>query len=159
MQVDWAAGRLSGTLTAHGLARQEGAITSFWRGEIVDMVHATFESPQFNMARADDLRHWSQFAAFRSLGCRQAAAMRDITPADLERTGCVFMRWKELSFLSSTKDEETLTIAGFYYVCAQRATGAVEAWYHDPSTMPLQRLDLTPRAAAHGQSFGNVAVS
>jgi hypothetical protein len=158
VQVEWRFGKLCGTLTAHGLPHQEGAITSFWRGDVIDMVHATFETPHFNMAGADDYKHWSQFLAFRKLNCSRPSDMASLTPAEVDRTGCVFMRWKELSFLSRTKEQETLTIAGFYYVCMDRVTGTIEAWYQDPQVKSLQRLDLVPCSAACGQSFGSVEV-
>jgi hypothetical protein len=156
--VEWASGKLCGTLTADGLPHQEGPITSFWRGDVIDMVHATFETPHFNMASADDFKHWSQFHAFHKLSCRRAADMACLNPAEVDSTGCVFMRWKELSFLSRTKEQETLTIAGFYYVCMDRVSGTIEAWYQDPAVTPLQRLDLVPCSAACGQSFGSVEV-
>lgn len=50
-----------------------------------------------------------------------------------------------------------LTIAGFYYVCLERASGRIEGFYFDPSSTPFQRLDLQascPGAALRCQSFG-----
>ena len=50
-----------------------------------------------------------------------------------------------------------LTIAGFYYVCLERASGRIEGFYFDPSSTPFQRLDLQascPGAAPRCQSFG-----
>ena len=53
----------------------------------------------------------------------------------------IFMRWKELFFVSP-KGECGLTIAGFYYVCLDRHTGAILGFYHDPDCAPFQQLQL-----------------
>jgi hypothetical protein len=164
VQVDWTQGRLSGTMTASGIPHQAGPITTLWQGEIIDMVHASFESTHFNMSLADDFKCWSKFPSFASLRCYYPHTMRHIQRAAIDESGCLFMRWKEQSFLSAMPSDMsngpgTLTIAGFYYVRLERATGSIAAWYFDPSTHPLQPLSLEPAFGARGHSFGRVAFS
>lgn len=63
------------------------------------------------------------------------------------------MRWKEQFFVNVGQDCG-LTIAGFYYVCMCRQTGAVRGYYYDPSSSPFQELDLTvEQQPAGGYAF------
>ncbi|KAI7827761.1 vacuolar import and degradation protein-domain-containing protein [Kickxella alabastrina] len=55
----------------------------------------------------------------------------------------LFMRWKESTFINVGPSETGLTIEGFYYICMDRITGAIEGAYFDPSTQPNQRLTLS----------------
>lgn len=65
----------------------------------------------------------------------------------------------------STANECTLTIAGHYLIALNRATGAIEGLYCDPSTPPHQSLKLRPEvnslggaAAEGGYQLGDFGV-
>ena len=152
IQVDWGRGRLSGTMTAQGIPQQAGPVTTLGHGEIINMQHG--------MTAAEDLQGWSKFPEFAALRCTSPRGLSQISTADIDASGCIFMRWKEHAFLSEVSRDPgpgALTIAGFYYVMMARASGRVTAWYSDPSYHPLQRLALRPVSSASGQTFGSVA--
>lgn len=160
-RVRWDAGLVCGTMTALDIPSQDAPISTYWEGEVIDNDRVTFSSARFGTRAATDLEHWSSFAGFSNvrsasleLGSRGA-----FTCADLDRTGYVFMRWKELEFMSSAKPQRALTIAGFYYICLNRSTGSIEGLYHDPCTSPHQKLYLRPCLAQAGCSFGDVTYS
>jgi glucose-induced degradation protein 4 len=72
------------------------------------------------------------------------------------------MRWKEHSFLSKVSHIAQgslpgLTIAGYYYVCLDRATGELSGLYHDPNDLPAQKLELQPTGTSTGFSFSSVS--
>ncbi len=50
-----------------------------------------------------------------------------------------------------------LTIAGFYYVCMDRHTGAIVGYYFDPNNQPWQRLELNAQPSANGFAFADYA--
>ena len=58
----------------------------------------------------------------------------------LAASDTIFLRWKEQFFVSG--GECRLTIAGFYYVAMNRATGDIQAFYYDPTSTPDQHLRL-----------------
>jgi hypothetical protein len=139
---DTAAGKLCGVMTARDVPEAVAPVVTFFQGEIVDNVNASFYTSHADWAALaeTDLRHWSRFPAFR--GLRRDVERYGGRAPGLADCGCVFMRWKEQFFIAG--GECRLTIAGFYYVCIDRATGAVEALYFDPASSPDQRLQLTP---------------
>ena len=112
----------------------------------MDNVNHTFITPRWG-ARADaDARAWARFPGYAAALGRQAAAC-DGRAASLARAPHVYMRWKEEAFLGEGREADRvgLSIAGFYYVRLDRATGAVAGWWADPAGPPsFQRLDLKP---------------
>ena len=100
----------------------------------------------------DDIEHWEQFASFAPLRARVEADRGD--DVDMSQCRYVFMRWKEVFFVSPGEDCG-LTIAGFYYVCLDRHTGAVVGYYYDPSNHPWQRLELSAGPAPNGYGFAD----
>ena len=52
--------------------------------------------------------------------------------------------------LSLLPSQCALTIAGFYYICFDRVTGAVDGYYFDPRSNPFQRLQLRRSAPSSG---------
>lgn len=72
---------------------------------------------------------------------RQQTGIVSPDSVNLSHHRYIFMRWKELFFVSP-KGECGLTIAGFYYMCMDRHTGAILGFYHDPYCAPFQQLQL-----------------
>ena len=122
------------------------------------MQHHTFESSHHCRTLEQDFNCWHKLRdAFSQLHCHCPDDLRHLLPGDLERTGYVFLRLKEIDFVSDAaamNGEQALTIAGFYYMVVERATGAVDAWYFDPGAQPLQRLQLAPKACGESGRAG-----
>lgn len=163
MQVDWQRGTIAGTLQASDLPGVDGPVHTLWRGEIVDCQNHHFTSGHLGQTAAGDLRCWQRFPGFLQLGCHSGEHLAAVTRAAVERTGWIFMRWKEQSFLSHGAEAAAarhgagglLSINGFYYVGYERATGIATAFYHDPSLHALQRLVLRSGAQpGGGRTFG-----
>jgi hypothetical protein len=146
IQISWKHGAASGTMTAYNIPSQQGPITTYWKGELVDMVHNSFSSPHHGTAGETDFAQWHIFAPFHKLKCQCPGDIDDITRSEIDKVSCIFMRWKEQSFLTKTTSGNfgSLTIAGFYY---------------DPSTIPLsmQKLELSPSMSNKGQGFATIS--
>ena len=154
-QLDWDAGHVCGIMTARGIPCQEHPIVTFWDGEIVNNRNATFNSAHYNVEECTDLMHWGKFPGFDKL--KPALVGPEMVCPLLHTSECVYMRWKEREFMSKANDRQRgLAIAGFYYVCLNRTTGEIDGFYHDPSSMPFQRLQLRPACEGLGFAFSDV---
>lgn len=139
-----------GTLEAADLPELCGPVHTLWHGEIIDCENFHFTSSHHGRSSADDFDCWDRFPGFQQLNCHSTQHLRHVTRRDVERTGWVFMRWKERGFLSKSAELAAarqsapglLSINGFYYVGYERATGIATAYYHDPALHSLQRLSL-----------------
>lgn len=138
--VDKSTGKISGTMTARNVPEAEAPVVTYFEGEIIDNINASFYTSHADWsAVADiDLAHWGRIPAFRSL--RDEVVKYGGRSPNLADSGTVFMRWKERFFV--TGGECRLTIAGFYYVGLDRETGDIQAFYFDPASTPDQRLKL-----------------
>lgn len=162
MQIDWQRGTIVGTLQAAELP-SVGPVHTLWHGEIVDCENFHFTSGHHGRSAAEDLACWDNFPGFLQLGCHSGEHLRQVTRAEVDRTGWIFMRWKEQGFLSTASQTAArrssaagmLSIDGFYYVGFERATGRATAFYHDPSLQSLQRLVLRgSQRQRGGRTFG-----
>ncbi|KAL6777330.1 hypothetical protein ACKKBF_B21100 [Auxenochlorella protothecoides x Auxenochlorella symbiontica] len=155
--VTHAMGHLCGTLEAYNIPDSERPVTTFFEGEIVDNVNHTFFTSEYGACIESDLRHWSRFKTFQAL--RREVMASGGRHSGLARHRHVYMRWKERFFVEGC--ECRLTIAGFYYLCLDRITGAIEGLYFDPSSTPDQQLTLEPQQAAgdEGLAFGHVDIA
>jgi len=145
-------GKLCGTMTACNVPEASAPVVTFFEGEVIDNRHASFYTPHTDWsAIADtDLAHWGRFPAFRDL--RNDVVKLGGRSPKLADSDTVFMRWKEQYFLAG--GECRLTIAGFYYVALDRATGDINAFYFDPASSPDQRLKLAACPGGdHGHAF------
>jgi Vacuolar import and degradation protein len=170
VQVSLETGVLSGTITARNIPHQPGSVTTYFTGELIDMSHYNFMSPEHDTDDCMDWNHWNQFPAFCSMSRGRLTAMGNLTLQEVDASGYVFMRWKERSFVSklhSRGQDARLTITGFYYCALSRATGKIMGSYCDPaksqqgeSTHFSQKLALKPsNQKSSGYSFGTVSFS
>ncbi|KAJ2851555.1 hypothetical protein IWW36_001039 [Coemansia brasiliensis] len=156
--VDMKRGCVSGLMMAINVPRLPKTVVTCWKGEIVDFVNFTPLTAKWRAKCSDDSRHWSLFPAVRN--CSETFLHKlpesmhgKVMPRILEEY--LFMRWKEVSFVNAEPSETGLTIEGFYYVCMNRKTGAIDGVYFDPSTQPYQRLTLNVDANSNGMSFAS----
>lgn len=150
--LDLARGTVCGSMEALDVPKAVSPVVTFWRGEIIDNINYFFWTGRWDAEVKEDLKHWKKFVAFVPM---QARVQRDRgDDIDLSQSRYVFMRWKEIFFVSPGEDCG-LTIAGFYYVCMDRITGAVLGYYYDPQSQPFQRLQLNAMSGEHGYSFAD----
>lgn len=170
MQVSLDTGALSGTITARNIPHQPGSVVTYFTGEVIDMLHYNFLSPEHDTDECMDWNHWNQFSAFCAISRGRLSALGDLAMQDVDSSGFVFMRWKERAFVSKLRSRGqygSLTITGFYYICLERATGKILGSYCDPakalqveSSHFSQQLRLKPRnQKGSGYSFGTVSFS
>eukprot|EP01094_Clydonella_sp_ATCC50884_P022889 TRINITY_DN5358_c1_g2_i2.p1 TRINITY_DN5358_c1_g2~~TRINITY_DN5358_c1_g2_i2.p1 ORF type:complete len:204 (-),score=57.55 TRINITY_DN5358_c1_g2_i2:1124-1735(-) len=155
-------GYVCGSMEARHLPEQHDKVTTFWEGDVVTSLEH-FWTSRWCASRKSDLAHWGKFAPFRAIhpghgthsssssstaaSSASASASSPRSDSDAERalrtSRHVFMRWKERFFITR-ESESRITIAGFYYVCLDLETGAVDGYYFDPLSPPNQRLRLAP---------------
>jgi hypothetical protein len=65
----------------------------------------------------------------------------------------------ERDFVNCQAHESGLTIQGYYYCCLSRRDGTIDAFYHDISSTPYQKLSLSPlRSSTGGIAFASYGV-
>ncbi|PLW35931.1 hypothetical protein PCASD_12699 [Puccinia coronata f. sp. avenae] len=105
----------------------------------------------------NDLRYWSKTKAFLGLDPNSIFQTLENDPIFLDALDSQFilMRWKETNFVNCEPTQSGLSIQGFYYVCLEKLTGLVEAYYYDPASLPYQKLQLKP-IGTNGFGFGSM---
>ncbi|EFN56463.1 hypothetical protein CHLNCDRAFT_22436, partial [Chlorella variabilis] len=147
---DPAKGYVAGTMEGGNVPDMPAPVTTFFEGEVIDNRNFTFFTADWDACADTDFLHWSKFGPFRQLHA-QVVRHGGRCPA-LAAHPYVYMRWKEQFFVRGS--ECRLTIAGFYYLAINRASGKVTGYYFDPSSSPDQKLELTPvRAGPAGFAF------
>lgn len=121
-------------------------VSTFWEGEVLDGDRVGLLTGRLGATAQVDRVHWARFPPVERMLARIRAG-EDPDPTDLSRY--LLMRWKETFFVASPS-ECALTIAGFYYICFDRVTGAVDGYYFDPRSNPFQRLQLRRSAPSSG---------
>ncbi|CAN8073334.1 unnamed protein product [Agarophyton chilense] len=150
--LDLQNGTICGSMEALDVPKAVSPVVTFWEGQIIDNRNYYFWTAQWEADVDRDVEHWRKFVAFAPLHQRVKSDRGD--DIDLSQLRYVFMRWKEIFFVSP--DEEcNLTIAGFYYVCMDRLTGAILGFYYDPHSQPYQRLQLNADSTCTGSSFAD----
>eukprot|EP00897_Mesotaenium_endlicherianum_P009247 jgi/Mesen1/8350/ME000463S07796 len=144
---DLARGFLCGSMEALNVPSTDSSVVTFWEGEIVDNRNHSFFTAQWGATRETDVKHWSKFSSFAPL--KETVQRDGGRSLDLASYPFIFMRWKEKFFVNVGADCG-LTIAGFYYVCFCRRSGAISGFYYDPNSSPFQKLEL--RATCEGRS-------
>lgn len=140
-------GTICGSMEALDVPKAVSPVVTFWKGEIIDNVNYFFTTGRWDAELKVDVDHWRKFVAFEPL---QPRVRRDKgNSIDLSQKRYIFMRWKEIFFVSPGEDCG-LTIAGFYYVCMDRQTGAILGYYYDPQSQPYQRLQLNATYPSEG---------
>jgi glucose-induced degradation protein 4 len=158
-------GELAGTMYANNVSQihaKDLPVRTFFEGEIIDIVNHSFYTSEFSASALTDLRHWSKFPSFKDL--KAEAVVQGGRVQHLDSHPFIYMRWKEKFFIGNdgckADSAGRLTIAGFYYVCLNRVTGDMDAYYWDPTGPPEQRLTLKvePSNDKGGFGFGCVEV-
>lgn len=150
--ADLARGTLCGSMEALDVPRADSPVLTFWRGQIIDNVNHFFRTDNWSAKFANDMEHWQEFRAFEALSADVRSERGD--DIDLSQRRHIFMRWKEIFFVSP-ENECNLTIAGFYYCCMDRITGSIAGYYFDPSNQPWQKLLLRAQQADNGAAFAD----
>lgn len=143
-------GVLTGTMEAHDVPKTNSPVITFWEGEIIDNRNFYFRTGRWDATRYNDIEHWSRFPGFvpkmmdaPMLGEGAKNSTSEVGNNSPSSGPYIYMRWKESHFENAAADCG-LTIAGFYYTCMDRATGAVVGYYYDPYSAPFQKLELRP---------------
>ncbi|CDF39744.1 unnamed protein product [Chondrus crispus] len=150
--VDWQRGRISGSMEALDVPKAAAPVVTFWEGEIVDNRNYFFWTGRWEAHVEQDVDHWKRFVGFSRLHARVKKDRGD--DIDLATCRYIFMRWKEVFFVSPGEDCG-LTIAGFYYICMDRFTGSMLGYYYDPKSQPYQELRLNAVSLPGGHVFSS----
>lgn len=145
--TDFKRGTICGSMEALDVPKADSPVLTFWRGEIIDNINYFFRTDNWNAAFSNDIEHWTKFRAFDELAALVRSDHGD--DIDLSQRRHIFMRWKEIFFVSP-ENECNLTIAGFYYCCMDRHTGSIAGYYFDPTNSPWQKLLLRAQSGVHG---------
>lgn len=155
--VDFERGTVCGSMEALDVPKAASPVLTFWEGEIVDNRNNFFLTRRWGASAMTDLSHWKKFAPFANL--RERVERDGGDDIDLCSSRYTFMRWKEQFFVNCDANDCGLTIQGFYYLCLDKHTGCLLAYYYDPRSEPFQRLQLTAMSEQDGYSFGSVAMA
>lgn len=113
----------------------------------------TFYTRAWGASRDTDLRHWGRLRGFSQI--RSAVVKQGGRAGCLATHPYIYLRLKEKYFVNTAAGCR-LTIAGFYFLCLCRKTGAVQGLYFDPHSSPLQELDMRVDVAQQaGMAFGS----
>lgn len=145
--TDFKRGTICGSMEALDVPKAASPVLTFWRGEIIDNINYFFRTDNWKAAFANDIEHWTKFRAFDELSAAVKTDHGD--DIDLSQRRHIFMRWKEIFFVSP-ENECNLTIAGFYYCCMDRHTGSIAGYYFDPNNSPWQKLLLRAQSGVNG---------
>ncbi|KAG0150209.1 hypothetical protein CROQUDRAFT_38586 [Cronartium quercuum f. sp. fusiforme G11] len=140
-------------MEAEGTRRPGTVITAF-TGQLIDIKSGGLWTT--GASRAIEEEYWSRTEAFGSVLAQDLGELI-LKPEVVERVDqeFVLMKWKETNFVNCEPEESGLSIQGFYFVCLQRSTGSIEAYYYDPNASPYQRLTLGP-IGHRGVAFGTI---
>ncbi|POW01129.1 hypothetical protein PSHT_12716 [Puccinia striiformis] len=111
-------------------------------------------------SHSNDLIYWSKtkaFIHFKSIDNIFDTLSNDADFVENLNDQFVLMRWKETNFVNCDSTQSGLSIQGFYYVCLEKRTGIIEAFYYDPASLPYQKLSLKP-IGTNGYGFGSMTI-
>lgn len=145
-------GTICGSMEALDVPNADSPVVTFWTGEIIDNTNYFFRTRRWGAKIEQDVDHWKKFLAFAPM--HRLVAHDSADQIDLSQSRYIFMRWKEVFFVSPGEDCG-LTIAGFYYVCMDRHTGSILGYYYDPHCQPFQRLQLNAKTSSQGHVFAD----
>ncbi|KAJ1929562.1 hypothetical protein IWQ60_001049 [Tieghemiomyces parasiticus] len=163
-RVDHARGWLAGTMQSVDVPKASSSkVTTYWDGEILDFKTRGLHTRKWHATSANDRTMWLLFRALRPLAHgHPGERLEAFTPALLREVDqdYILMRWKERFFTDCTQADNSLTIAGFYYICMRRRDGAIQGYYHDHQCRPYQHLRLKPdKAGGSGQTFPALTIA
>ncbi|GAA5904251.1 hypothetical protein JCM6882_003179 [Rhodosporidiobolus microsporus] len=176
----------TGVMRAHGVAPPHHSLTSsipsaaspssppaplsdvltHFTGHILDPLHdglfassSPLSSLLFRTSPASESSSWVQLGPFKGLSQSELLSRAKSREWCEERArGWVLFRLKEDGFVNVTEEGSALSIAGFYHCCLNRATGAIEGLYSDPTATPFQRLALSATSETGAFSSGSFAM-
>ncbi|KAM4716467.1 glucose-induced degradation protein 4 homolog isoform 2-T2 [Anableps anableps] len=132
---------LCGYLKIKGLTEEFPMLTTFFVGEIISH-RRPFLTRKWDADEDVDRKHWGKFQAFYKHGKTFNSDNFDYKA--LENSDYIFMRWKEQFLVPdhTIKDISGASFAGFYYICFQKSTAAIEGYYYHRSSEWYQSLSL-----------------
>ena len=117
------------------------ALTTFFVGEIISKKHPFHtRKGSDNSSLADeavDRTFWSKFSSFRNSHYLKSFNSDHFDYDNLrDNSDYVYMRWKEQFLVPdhNVQDVPGWSFAGFYYVCFQKSTGAIEGYYYSQNS-------------------------
>ncbi|CAG9464622.1 unnamed protein product [Pedinophyceae sp. YPF-701] len=125
---------------------RQGAVVTYFKGELIDGVNHSFETGRWGASARDDRKHWALFDPWLELQSRGGGGDRSAAPSDPRNSDHVFLRLKEQFFYDEGSSSSALSINGFYYLCLSRIHGEMHGFYFDPCTpSPFQDIRLQPQ--------------
>ncbi|CAI9716061.1 Hypothetical predicted protein [Octopus vulgaris] len=139
--VDLKNAYLCGYLKIKGLTEEYPILTTFFDGEIISEKHP-FLTRKWDADEDVDRKHWGKFLSFFKLAKSFNSDTFDYD--ELQKTDCVFMRWKEHFLVPNHKitDINGASFAGFYYICFWKSNSTIEGYYYHRSSEWYQSLKL-----------------
>lgn len=147
-------GTVCGTMETLVLPRTTSPVVTFWTGEIIDNINHFFEPGHWGAHARHGIEHWILFNSFVIL-LRSRCTSGSVNDTDLSKSRYIFIRWKEFFFDGPTGEQHGRSIAGFYYVCMDRHTGAITGNYLNRNGQPFQKLCLLPVSNGNGFAFAD----
>ncbi|CAO3613211.1 unnamed protein product [Cunninghamella blakesleeana] len=132
---------LNGYLNIKGLTPDFPELTTYFEGEIIGPKYS-FLTRKWQAQHYIDVAHWKRFPSFQPF---VSTFNQDDFVYDPTNEDFVYMRWKE-KFLVPDHHINHINGAsydGFYYICFQRSTNAINGMYFYRQYTPLyQELSL-----------------
>ncbi|SCV68557.1 BQ2448_678 [Microbotryum intermedium] len=183
--IDSSLNIITGYMHALNVPFSASRVTTYFTGEILDLARDGLWSPgHWDSKVRIDAESWSKLGPFKGISTNDLIRKADGDRQWLTQvtTGHVLMRWKERDFVNVTPAESHLSIAGFYFIVLDRGSGMLEGQpahgkpvpseprlifrqplfkglYHDPTSSPFQRLELSPWTQGPGFSTGTFDIA
>ncbi|KDE05426.1 hypothetical protein MVLG_04221 [Microbotryum lychnidis-dioicae p1A1 Lamole] len=160
--IDFTMNKITGYMHALTVPFSVSRVTTCFTGEILNLAKDGLWSPGHWESKVRiDAESWSKLGPFKGMKTNELIRKADGDRQWLNQVtrGHVLMRWKERDFVNVTPTESHLSIAGFYFIVLDRGTGMLEGLYHDPTSSPYQRLELSPWTQGLGFSTGTFEIA
>ncbi|SCZ90560.1 BZ3500_MvSof-1268-A1-R1_Chr1-3g02066 [Microbotryum saponariae] len=160
--IDSTMNKITGYMHALNVPFSASRVTTCFTGEILNLAKDGLWSPgHWESKIRTDAESWSKLGPFKGMKTNELIRKADGDRQWLNQVtkGHVLMRWKERDFVNVTPSESHLSIAGFYFIVLDRGTGMLEGLYHDPTSSPFQRLELSPWTQGLGFSTGTFDIA
>ena len=134
---------LSGYIMIEGITQAYSTLTTFFDAELIGP-HHDFLSRKWQTNEEIDKMHWMKFPSFRAFKYDQVMNMEKFQYDPRQNGDFLFFRFKEHFLVPDHKVQNIpgASFAGFYYICIQLSTQAIEGYYYHSSSQWFQKLDL-----------------